>query len=72
MLVAAFAPMLLNLVGHGTIELHRLLIDLQVQAFAVSQPLRGALGYSATAPASPKAPTFGALPPASMQSYAVC
>ena len=32
MLATAFAPTLLNPVGHGVAELHRLLIDLQVQA----------------------------------------
>ena len=51
MLVTVFAPLFLNSVGYGIDELHRLLIDLQVQAFTVSQPLRWAFGYSATAPA---------------------
>ena len=47
MLVTAFAPTFLNPIGHGDIELHRLLTDLQVQAFTVSQPLRWAFGYYA-------------------------
>ncbi len=51
MMASDFAPTLLNPVGHRAIELHRLLTDPQVQAFAMSQPLRWVLGYSATAPA---------------------
>ena len=38
MLASALAPRLLIPVGHGVIELHRLLTDLQVQAFILSQP----------------------------------
>ena len=47
MLVIVFAPLFLNPVGYGIDEPHRLLIDLQVQAFTVSQPLRWAFGYYA-------------------------
>jgi len=43
MLVTAFAPTLLNPLGHGVVELHRLLTDLQVQAFTVSQHYDGRL-----------------------------
>ena len=32
-----FAPTFLSPVGHGIVELHRLLIDFQVQAFTLSQ-----------------------------------
>jgi len=47
MMVSDFAPAFLNPVGYGTTELHRLLIDFQVQAFTLSQPLRWAFGYYA-------------------------
>ncbi len=47
MLVSAFAPVLPNPVGHEVTELHRLLTDLQVQAFTVSQPLHWAFDYYA-------------------------
>jgi hypothetical protein len=47
MMAADFAPAFLNPVGYGTTELHRLLIDFQVQAFTLSHPLRWAFGYYA-------------------------
>jgi len=47
MMASDFAPTLLNPVGYGIVELHRLLIDFQVQAFTLSRPLRRAFGYYA-------------------------
>jgi hypothetical protein len=47
MMASDFATTFLSLVGYGIVELLRLLIDFQVQAFTMSQPLRWALGYYA-------------------------
>jgi hypothetical protein len=47
MMASGFAPLFLNPVGYGINELRRLLIDFQVQAFAVSQPLRWVFDYYA-------------------------
>jgi len=47
MMASDFAPTFLCLVGYGIVELHKLLIDIQVQALTLSQPLRWAFGYYA-------------------------
>jgi hypothetical protein len=47
MMVSDFTPTFLSPIGCGIVELHRLLIDFQVQAFTVSQALRWAFGYYA-------------------------
>jgi hypothetical protein len=43
MMASDFAPTFLSPVGYGIIELLRLPIDFQVQAFTMSHPLRWAL-----------------------------
>jgi hypothetical protein len=47
MVASDFAPTFLSPVGHGIVELHRLLIDFWVHAFTLFQLLQWAFGYYA-------------------------
>ena len=47
MMASDSAPAFLSPAEYGIVELHGLLIDFQVQAFTLSQPLRWAVGYYA-------------------------